>query len=145
MELILSYIVLEALGAEFDDYVYLPAAGTRGGILLAWKSREVSITDPLFTTNALTAKVSSPASPSWWISVVYGPQDDDDKVAFLEELRTVRADCPGPWMICGDFNLIYRDEDKNNNNVNRRLMGKFRRCINDLALKEIYLNGRRYT
>ncbi|XP_071679363.1 uncharacterized protein [Lolium perenne] len=24
-------------------------------------------------------------------------------------------------------------------------MGKFRRCINDLALKEIYLNGRRYT
>lgn len=35
--------------------------------------------------------------------------------------------------------LPYRDEDKNNNNVNRRLMRKFRRCINDLALKEIYL------
>jgi hypothetical protein len=40
---------------------------------------------------------------------------------------------------------IRRDEDKNNSNLNRRLMGKFRRCINDLALKEIYLNGRRYT
>lgn len=48
-------------------------------------------------------------------------------------------------MLCGDFNLIYRDEDKNNGNLNRRLMGKFRRFINDLALKEIYLNGRRYT
>lgn len=24
-------------------------------------------------------------------------------------------------------------------------MGRFRRCINDLALKEVYLNGRRYT
>jgi hypothetical protein len=25
------------------------------------------------------------------------------------------------------------------------MMGRFRRCINDLALKEVYLNGRRYT
>lgn len=89
MELILSYIVL-------DDYVYLLAMGTRGGIILAWKRREVSITDPLFTTNAPMTKVSSPTSPSWWISVVYRPQEDEDKVAFLEELRTVRVDCPDP-------------------------------------------------
>ena len=39
----------------------------------------------------------------------------------------------------------YRDEDKNTGNVNRRMMGKFRRLTNDLTLKEIYLNGRRYT
>jgi hypothetical protein len=58
MELIHSYIVIEALGSEFDEYTYLPATGTRGGILLAWKSREVTITDPLFTTDALSAKVS---------------------------------------------------------------------------------------
>ena len=50
MESIYSSTVLEALGSDFDDYVYLPAIGTRGGILLAWKSREVSITDPWFTT-----------------------------------------------------------------------------------------------
>jgi len=24
--------------------------------------------------------------------------------------------CPGPWMVAGDFNLIYEDEDKNNVN-----------------------------
>uniref|UniRef100_A0A453BHH0 Endonuclease/exonuclease/phosphatase domain-containing protein n=1 Tax=Aegilops tauschii subsp. strangulata TaxID=200361 RepID=A0A453BHH0_AEGTS len=48
-------------------------------------------------------------------------------------------------MICGDFNLIYRDEDKNNGNLHRRMMGRFRRLISDLALKEVYLNGRRYT
>uniref|UniRef100_A0A453EYF3 Reverse transcriptase domain-containing protein n=2 Tax=Aegilops tauschii subsp. strangulata TaxID=200361 RepID=A0A453EYF3_AEGTS len=48
-------------------------------------------------------------------------------------------------MICGDFNLILRSEDKNTDNLNRRMMGKFRRLVNDLALKEVYLNGRRYT
>jgi len=48
-------------------------------------------------------------------------------------------------MICEDFNLIYRDEGKNNEHVNRRMMGRFHRTINNLALKEIYLNGRRYS
>jgi hypothetical protein len=137
--------VLEALGSEFDDYVYLPADDTHGGILLAWKSRTVTVTDPILTNNALTAKVSVANTAPWWITVVYGPQEDADKVTFLQELRDIRADCPGPWMICGDFNLIYQEEDKNNNSLDRRMVGRFRRCINNLALKEVYLFGRRYT
>jgi exonuclease III len=147
MELIVSSIVLETLGSDFDDYVYLPATGTRGGILVAWKSRDVTLTDPLFTTNALTAKVrtATNVNSSWWLTVVYGPQEDADKIAFLHELRGIRADCEGPWMLCGDFNTIYLDDDKNNGNLDRRMMGRFRRLINDLALKEVYLNGRQYT
>jgi hypothetical protein len=73
MNLIYSFTVLEALGPEFDDYTYLPADGIRGGILLAWKSRTVSITEPTFTTNAITAKVTIADSVPWWISVIYGP------------------------------------------------------------------------
>ena len=145
MELLCSSVVLDTLGSEFDDYTYLLANGTRGGILLAWKSRVVSITHPLFTTNALTATVTTTTGVPWWLLVVYGPQDDADKIAFLQELRDIRAACPGPWMLCGDFNLILRDEDKSNGNLNRRMMGRFRRLVNDLALKEIYLNGCRFT
>jgi hypothetical protein len=36
--------------------------------------------------------------------------------------------------VAGDFNLIYKDEDKNNTNLNRAMMGRFRKLINDLAL-----------
>jgi exonuclease III len=36
-------------------------------------------------------------------------------------------------------------QDKNNMNLNRHMMGKFRRLLNNLELKELYLNGRRYT
>lgn len=89
MALICSSTVLETLGSDFDEYVYLPLDGTHGGILLAWKRGVVTIFDPMFTTNVLTAKVVAPDSPAWWISVVYGPQDDDDKVAFLQELQDV--------------------------------------------------------
>ena len=145
MALIYSPIVLDILGSEFDAYTYLPADGTRGGILLAWKSRAVTISDPLLTQNALTAKVSVASGTPWWLTTVYGPQDDADKILFLQELRDIRAACPGPWMLCGDFNLIYRAEDKNTGGLHRHMMGRFRRAINDLALKEIYLNGRRFT
>lgn len=48
-------------------------------------------------------------------------------------------------MIAGDFNMIYSAEDKNNDNLNRALMGPFRRFVNELELKEIPLLGRRYT
>jgi hypothetical protein len=48
----------------------------------------------------------------------------------------VRKGCLGPWLVAGDFNLIYREEDKNNGNLDRAMMGRFRRWLNDLALKE---------
>jgi hypothetical protein len=48
-------------------------------------------------------------------------------------------------MVAGDFNLVYKDEDKNNSSYNRAMIGRFRRFINDLALKEIPLHGRQFT
>jgi hypothetical protein len=48
-------------------------------------------------------------------------------------------------MVAGDFNLSYKDEDKNNSNYNRVMMRRFRRFINDLAPKEIPLHGRQFT
>lgn len=144
--MICSSVVLEALGPEFDEYIYLPTIDARGGILLAWKSRDVSITNPEFTTNMLSAQVATHSGPlaPWWLTIVYGPQSDAEKVEFLHEIHDLRAACPGPWMLYGDLKLIYRDED-NNNNLDRRMMGRFRRVLNDLALKEVYLNDRYYT
>ena len=46
----------------------------------------------------------------WWLSNVYGPSSNSssEKTAFLQELRDIRAACAGPWLVCGDFNLITR-------------------------------------
>jgi hypothetical protein len=41
--------------------------------------------------------------------------------------------------------MIYQTCDKNNPNVSRRVMGRFRRAIDDLELRELPLHGRRYT
>jgi hypothetical protein len=45
----------------------------------------------------------------------------------------------------GDFNLIYKGQDKNNTRVNRWLMNRFRKTLNNLEVKEIHLIGKRYT
>lgn len=63
-------------------------------------------------------------------------------MAFLQELRDVRVACPGAWLLCGDFNMIYRAEDKNNRRLNRRSMRRFARLLNDLLLSELFLHGR---
>ena len=79
------------------------------------------------------------------ITVVYGPQGDAAKLQFLQELKNIPPPEHNRGLILGDFNLIYQAEDKNNSNLNRCLMGAFRATIDHLRLKEIKLNGRRFT
>lgn len=51
-------------------------------------------------------------------------------MVFLDELREVWSFFPGPWMLAGDFNMIYCLEDKNNENINRAMMGRFHHFVN---------------
>ncbi|MFS9531566.1 endonuclease/exonuclease/phosphatase family protein, partial [Klebsiella pneumoniae] len=74
-----------------------------------------------------------------------GPQPDTDKIKVLAELRSIHALLTGPWIIVGDFNLLLHASDKNNVNINQRNLGRFRRFVVDLQLKDIFLHGRRYT
>lgn len=77
--------------------------------------------------------------------MVYGPQGDDLKTKFLEDLGAKRALCPGTWMVLGDFNMILRVSKKSNTNLNRGMMNKFQRFVDDNKLKELYMHGRRFT
>jgi exonuclease III len=140
-------VVRRTLGQHFvSNYAVLPAAQTRGGILLAVAENYFALSDVHLTTNAITATISMRADDTkWQITVVYGPQGDDAKLQFLQELKNIPRPDHGRWLILGDFNLIYQAEDKNNTNLNRRLMGAFKATIDSLLLKEIRLNGRRFT
>lgn len=77
--------------------------------------------------------------------MVYGPQEDLDKIQFLDDLSERRRLYPGLWLVIGDFNLILHAADKNNNRLDRRMMGKFKRFVDDNGLKELFLHGRTYT
>jgi hypothetical protein len=83
-------------------------------------------------------------APEWWLTTVYRLASDEDKPAFLDEHRDLSQVRHGPWMLCGDFNMIYHAQDKNNDRLDRR-MGQFRRFLNGVALKKLHLEGRLFT
>lgn len=136
----------ETLGQHLDSYLELGAQGTRGGILLAWNKEMISVTNAVnrsFTISAMV-RVSS-MNASFLLTTCYGPADDSRKDEFLAEMQDIKPNTAIPWMIIGDFNLIYQATDKNNLNLNRRLMGKFRRTLDECELMEMTLQNRRYT
>jgi exonuclease III len=138
-------VILTMLGIDFDNnFICLPAVGASGGIVLAWRSRIGATLMSRIDSCSASVQFSSPTWEPWWLTCVYGPQGNDAKIAFMKEIRDIRAQCAGPWLIGGDFNLIYKDEDKNNSNLNRAMMGRFHRLINDLSLKEVPLVGRKF-
>ncbi|XP_071683306.1 uncharacterized protein [Lolium perenne] len=82
---------------------------------------------------------------SWFITCVYGSQTEADKLLFIDELRALQTVTHDAWLLLGDFNLITKASDKNNLNINRRLIGKFRAARDFLALKDIRMDGRRFS
>lgn len=42
-----SVVITETLGPLYDGFFFLPASGTRGGIILAWRSSEVTVANPM--------------------------------------------------------------------------------------------------
>ncbi|KQK00265.2 hypothetical protein BRADI_3g48665v3, partial [Brachypodium distachyon] len=128
-------------------FFYVPASGTCGGILLAGDASVFVASFPHQTSCSITARISAVGGEGgeWWCTMVCGPHREVDKPAFLQEIRDIRDLHPGPWAILGDFNLIVNPEDKSNSRIHPRMMGRFRRVLADLDLKELYLAGRRYT
>jgi hypothetical protein len=130
---------METLGPRFD-YFHLPAEQTRGGVLVAWSSARWLASRTSSQTFSVSVRLGpSMGVPDWWLTSVYGPAHDTGKPAFLTELNELRQVLTGPWLIIGDFNMIYKSEDKNNGRLNRRLMGQFWCFINNAIVKEIHL------
>jgi hypothetical protein len=133
----------ECLGNTFD-YAFLPAVNTAGGVLLGWRTDAWSGTNISLQSHSLTARLTSriDARSSWWITVVYGPLDAPAQQSFLAELTALRLSLVGPWLLCGDFNMIYRAADKNNDRLDRRCMRRFGRFLGTVAVEELHLASR---
>lgn len=107
-------LVRDTLGPNFaNSYTTLPAMGGRGGILLAANELFFSLQNHHTTTYSVSADVVMHAeNKSWTITGVYGPQDNIEKEIFLNEFKDLKTRAKIEWLILGDFNLIYKAEDK---------------------------------
>jgi hypothetical protein len=81
----------------------------------------------------------------WALVAVYCAAQDRHKPSFLAELVRVCENETLPLMVGGDFNIIRRQEEKNNENFYARWPFIFNAIIESLDLREIVLSGRQYT
>lgn len=44
--------------------------------------------------------------------MVYGPQEDNAKLAFLQEIKEIQVIVEEKWLLIGDFNMILQAQDK---------------------------------
>jgi hypothetical protein len=135
------------LGPCFSSsYAFLPDDGTRGGIIIVDADDIFTLTGIHTSANTISTTITMRSEGvTWSLTCVYGPQGEPEKVDFIEELKQLQPFVRPKWLLLGDFNLITRASDKNNTNINCRLIGKFRRARNHLHPKEIRLSGRRFT
>ncbi|XP_073363258.1 uncharacterized protein [Aegilops tauschii subsp. strangulata] len=139
-------LVKDVGGARLTDCVVLPASGTRGGAAIFWDSSVVDVQSHAIGLFSITARVTlRSTSTTFWLTTVYGPVNDSRKDEFLSEIARTTPPPNDPWLINDDFNLIYKASDKNNSNINRRMMGKFRAAIDAAGLREIRCKNRRFT
>lgn len=121
-----SSLAAEIAGPQRKDCLFLPADGTRGGAAIFWDSSVVSLDNLVVRRFSVSATVTILRTcTSFLITNIYGPSDDAEKTEFLDEMISIKPPSGVPWLILGDFNLIYEARDKNNLNLCCRLMGKF--------------------
>lgn len=85
-------VMLRTLGGRFvRSYAYLPADGSRGGILLACDDNYFSISDITLRQYSLSATITMKEEIlAWSITVVYGPRLEEQKVQFLNEIQDLQ-------------------------------------------------------
>jgi exonuclease III len=130
-----DFDILSILGFGFSNFVFSSAQGTRGGVLIAWRDGSFVSVASVVKNFYVSVQFQEESGSCWWFTGVYGLHQDNLKQDFLHELRLVREECVWPWFLCGDFHMILKEEDKNNSNINRTMMGIFRGLVNSLELK----------
>ena len=140
-----SFLNFLAAGLDYIWYC-IPPLGRSGGMLVGFNSNLFVIEQVVSGDFSVKFHLRSKSDGFRWILVVvYGAAQESKKPDFLAELVRI---CEGetlPMLVGGDFNIIRRQEEKNNSNFNARWPFIFNTIIESLELKELCLSGRQYT
>jgi hypothetical protein len=67
-------------------FIFLPLVGASRGVLIAWRTQLGALAASRIDSFSATVQFSPKNGDAWWLTVVYGLQGNDNKIAFLQEL-----------------------------------------------------------
>ncbi|GJW50286.1 RNA-directed DNA polymerase, eukaryota [Tanacetum coccineum] len=80
-----------------------------------------------------------------FLACIYGPHVSRHKASLWDRLSGLRDRCNGAWCIFGDLNVVRRNEDRLNSQVNVGEMRDFNDFIKEARLVEIPIRGCKFT
>jgi exonuclease III len=105
-----SFNPLLTLG--FSSFLQVPAAGTKGGLILAWKPG-FDLEPILLNPHHISCLIySDPPSSPWLLSCIHAPSQWNLRSDFWSLLKNTGSRFGGPWLLAGDFNAILAPEEK---------------------------------
>ena len=129
-------------GVDFDWHCLL-RRGRSSGILLGVKCETLEVVNVVRGDYTMKFRVRSKMDGfRWALVVVYGADQLEFKPEFLADLVWIRGYERLPLLVGGDFNIIRRKEEKNNDHFDGRCSFMFNMIIESLNLREIELSGR---
>lgn len=136
----------EMCGRRLDQYVTVPAQGTRGGILIAWRQSMYTLISKEEKQFTLTTTLQNTNDASKiMFTAVYGPTQQNQRQEFYNELKQIKPSGNTPWAVGGDFNVTASPEDRNFPTNSWRATLSFATLISELGLLNLNLIGRHYT
>lgn len=128
------------------DFHWQPALGSAGGLLTAWDSRELPTTLVHENSDSISCTFHSRTDQTkFWVTNVYAPHSEDEKLIFFNQLSTLRIANKELWCCIGNFNIYRYPFEENNDNLNTRGMVGFNCWINEEGLVDIDIPNRSFT
>ncbi|KAK9154956.1 hypothetical protein Sjap_002436 [Stephania japonica] len=130
---------------RFKEWVFLPAEGTKGGIVIVWDVRKVKVVNNITGEFSISIQVEEAGGVNWWLTGVYGPASTRGRSRFWDEVAALAGLCGPSWCIAGDFNVTRFLSEKLNSTRKTSCMVEFDRLISDLELIDPQLRNGKFT
>jgi exonuclease III len=146
MDIITRGMARSLWGIHHLDWVYLGSEGASGGILLMWDRRVVEKIDEAIGLFSVSCKFKCVEEQNEWaFSGVYGPQTDRERRLMWEELSGLASWWSTSWCLGGDFNVVRFPSERSGADQFTSAMNDFSEFIFSMGLRDIQLEGGRYT
>ncbi|XP_074278035.1 uncharacterized protein LOC141601638 [Silene latifolia] len=117
-----------------------------GRVWLIWIDQIFDVHIMSMSDQHITARVTElGSSDTFLFTIVYGSNDDNDRLKLWEDLKRVKDNWRGPWCVCGDFNNLLSLHEIIGKPVLWNDIVEFRHCVDYCELMDIKAQGAYFT
>ncbi|XP_077251404.1 uncharacterized protein LOC143890568 [Tasmannia lanceolata] len=124
----------------------MDARGSSGGIIIIWKDNIFDRLDYVINEHSISIRFRCRARGCQWLmTTVYGPSRARERRLLWPELKSIRDQWQGAWLIGGDFNTVRFPLEKNRGGSIRTSMQRLSNFIQESELVDLPLEGAKFT